>query len=91
MAWLMHTLRGTERAVARLIATAVTANQFGALVSFAYNVGTGNLAASTLRARLNCGDVEGAAGEFPKWRFAGGRVLAGLVRRRAAERALFEA
>jgi len=44
---------------------------------------------STLRMKLNRGDVEGAADEFPKWRKAGGRVLSGLVRRRDAERALF--
>ena len=90
MAWLMNTLKRTEYAVDRLITLPLTDNQFGALVSFTYNVGPGNLAASTLRARLNRGDTQGAADEFPKWRFAAGKVLAGLVRRRAAERALFE-
>ena len=49
-----------------------------------------NLAASTLRAKLNRGETTNAAEEFPKWRFAEGKVLAGLVRRRAAERILFE-
>ena len=44
---------------------------------------------STLRMKLNRGEYLGAADEFPKWRRAGGRILAGLVRRRAAERALF--
>ena len=90
MAWLMTTLKRTERAVGRLIAVPLTDNQFGALASFTYNVGSGNLAASTLRAKLNRGDVQGAAEEFPKWRFAKSKVLAGLVKRRAAERALFE-
>ena len=89
-AWLMTTLKRTERAVDRLIAVALSENQFGALVSFTYNVGSGNLAASTLRAKLNRGDYQGAAEEFPKWRLAKGKVLAGLVRRRAAEQALFE-
>ncbi|MEG9884164.1 MAG: lysozyme [Hyphomicrobiales bacterium] len=90
MAWLMTTLEHTEYAVDRLIAPPLTDNQFGALVSFTYNVGSGNLKASTLRARLNRGDTQGAAAEFPKWRFAKGKVLSGLIRRRAAERALFE-
>ena len=54
-------------------------------------VGLGNLQASTLRAKLNRGEYEGAANEFPKWRKAGGRVLAGLVRRRADEKNLFMA
>ena len=90
MAWLMTTLKRTECAVDRLILVPLADNQFGALVSFTYNVGSGNLAASTLRAKLNRGDTQGAAAEFPKWRCAKGKVLAGLVRRRAAERALFE-
>jgi len=42
-----------------------------------------------MRMMLNRGDVFGAANELPKWRRAGGRVLRGLVRRRAVERALF--
>ena len=89
MGWMRHELGRTEYDVARLIDAPLTDNQFGALVSFTYNLGSGNLAASTLRQRLNRGDHAGAAGEFPKWRLAGGRVLRGLVRRRAAERALF--
>ena len=44
---------------------------------------------STLRSKLNRGDRDGAADEFPKWRRAGGRILAGLVRRREMERQLF--
>lgn len=90
MVWLMTTLEHTERAVDRLILVPLAENQFGALVSFTYNVGSGNFAASTLRAKLNRGDYECAANEFPKWRFAKGKVLTGLVRRRAAERSLFE-
>ena len=78
-----------EGAVRRLIKTPLTVNQFSAICSWGFNVGSGNVQNSTLRMKLNRGDVEGAADEFPKWRKAGGRVLAGLVRRRAAERALF--
>jgi lysozyme len=62
---------------------------FAALVSFAFNVGLGNLQASTLRMKYNRGDFEGAADEFLKWRKSNGVVLAGLVRRRESERALF--
>lgn len=78
-----------ENAVKRLIKTPLTVNQFSAICSWGFNVGSGNVQNSTLRMKLNRGDVEGAADEFPKWRKAGGRVLAGLVRRRVAERALF--
>lgn len=58
-----------------------------AMVSFAFNVGLGNLQSSTLRMKYNRG--ESAADEFLKWNKAGGKILAGLTRRRAAERALF--
>mgnify|MGYP003634886407 CR=1 FL=1 len=60
-----------------------------ALASFTFNLGSGRLQSSTLRAKTNRLDYEGAADEFPKWRKAGGRVLAGLVRRRAEERRLW--
>ena len=60
-----------------------------AMVSFAFNVGLGNLQSSTLRMKYNRGDNSGAADEFLKWTKAGGKVLNGLVRRREAERALF--
>lgn len=67
----------------------VSANQLGALVSFAYNLGIGALAKSTLLKKHLAGDYTGAAREFPKWKFGGGRVLPGLVKRRAAEVALY--
>lgn len=75
--------------VERLVLVDLTDNQFAALVSFAYNVGLGALAGSTLLRKLNAGDYEGAADQFPRWNKGGGRVLPGLVRRRAAERDLF--
>ena len=61
--------------------------QFDALVSFHYN--TGAIATATLTRRHRAGDFAGAAEEFARWKFAGGRVLNGLVRRRAAEAALY--
>ena len=66
-----------------------TQSQFDAMVSFAYNVGVGNLASSTLLRKHKAGDFKGAAAEFARWNKAAGRVLPGLTRRRAAESALY--
>lgn len=67
----------------------MTQGQFDALVSFAFNLGIGALAKSTLLKKHLAGDYAGAAREFAKWKFGGGRVLPGLVKRRAAEVALY--
>ena len=76
--------------VAELLGDAPTGrNQFDALVSLAYNIGTGALSTSTLLRMHLAGDHAGAAEQFGRWNLAGGRVLAGLVRRRAAEAALY--
>jgi GH24 family phage-related lysozyme (muramidase) len=64
-----------------------TQAQFDALVSFHYN--TGAIARATLTKRHIAGDYQGAASEFARWTRAGGRVLKGLVRRRAAEAELY--
>ena len=88
-ALLLRDLESSEGWVSRLIKTALTENQFSALVSFTFNLGAGSLQRSTLRMKLNRSEYQSAADEFPKWRMAGGRVLAGLVRRRASERKLF--
>ncbi len=79
-----------ERGVVRLCPAAV-GNQgiFDSLVSFAFNVGLGNLQRSSLRMKTNRGELEEAADEFLKWTKAGGRVLPGLVKRRNDERALY--
>ncbi|PVI03779.1 glycoside hydrolase family 24 protein [Periconia macrospinosa] len=65
-------------------------NQFGALVSFSFNVGNANFASSTLLRRLNAGEDELTVieEELPKWNKAGGQVLPGLTRRRNTEIAL---
>lgn len=78
-----------EKGVMGLVKVAVNQNQFDALVDFAYNLGVKALEGSTLMKKLNAGDYAGAADEFPKWNKAGGKVLNGLVKRRAAERSLF--
>ena len=69
---------------------ALTMNQRVALMDFIYNVGSGNFRSSTLLRHLNAGDYASAADEFIKWNHAGGKVLAGLVKRREAETLLFE-
>lgn len=67
----------------------LSANQFSAVLSLAFNVGGRAFANSTLVRKLNAGDTAGAAREFARWRKAGGRVVPGLVKRRADERELF--
>ncbi len=79
-----------EDQVLRLVKVPLTQGQLDALVSFTYNLGAENLSNSTLLRLLNEGDYKGAAAQFDRWTKAGGKVLPGLVRRRAAERALFE-
>ncbi|APG16281.1 lysozyme [Kosakonia radicincitans] len=81
----------TERGVHRLVTVDLNQNQFDALVAFAFNVGLGNLQNSTLLRLLNQGQYQEAADQLPRWNKAGGKILAGLTRRRDAERALFMA
>ena len=68
-----------------------TQNQFDAIVCLAYNIGCKAMSGSTLIKLLNAGDVTGAASQFMRWNKAGGVVMAGLTRRRQAERDLFVA
>jgi GH24 family phage-related lysozyme (muramidase) len=78
------------REVADTLGSAPTSQaQFDALVSFHYN--TGAIARAALTRKHVAGDFAGAASEFARWNRAGGRVLPGLVRRRAAEAALYGA
>lgn len=77
--------------VRSLVKVPLNDNQFGALVSFTYNLGAANLKKSTLLKKVNAGDFAGAQAEFAKWNRAGGQVLKGLTRRRVAEAALFGA
>lgn len=76
--------------VRRLVAVPIDPSEFGALVSFVFNVGEGAFAKSTLLRRLNASDYAGAAREFGRWVYSRGLRLGGLVKRRAAERAVFE-
>lgn len=84
--WLQDDLLVFEDGVSSVAAVPLTDNQFAALVSFSFNLGLGRLGGSTLLRLLNAGDYDGAADEIPRWTSGG---MPGLVRRRAAERALF--
>jgi len=77
-----------EQAVLRLVPCKLTQSQFDSLVSFAYNLGSGSLRASTLRKKVIKGDPT-APDEFPRWSYASGKFIRGLHRRRMAERNLF--
>ncbi|UGV23816.1 endolysin [Hafnia phage Pocitis76] len=78
-----------EAGVHGLVTVQLNQNQYDALVDFAYNLGVNALKGSTLLKKLNTGDYAGAANEFTKWNKAGGKELAGLTRRREAEKSLF--
>jgi len=82
-------VRKFELGVARYINVELTQNQFDALVSFAFNLGLGTLQRSTLRAKLNRGDKNGAIKSLLKYNKAGGKVLKGLDTRRKDEANLF--
>lgn len=67
----------------------LTQKEYDMLVDFAFNVGLGNFRSSTLLKKLNAGDKQGAADEFPKWNKGAGKVMKGLQRRRYVNRAVF--
>jgi lysozyme len=69
----------------------ISQSEFDAMVDFCFNAGRGNFVQSTLLRKVNSGDFKGAAAQFALWVHAGGEVVAGLLRRRNAEAALFVA
>jgi GH24 family phage-related lysozyme (muramidase) len=83
-------LKQFEAAVNDAVNVTLTQNQFDACVSLAYNIGAGAFQSSTLVKKLNQKDYAGAAEQFLRWNKSGGRVLNGLVKRREAEKELFE-
>lgn len=93
-ALLAADLIDTAREVLALAGRPLETGQFGALISFAFNAGSGNLAKSTLLKKLQAGDIAGAADQFLVWNKARDKngvmvELKGLTRRRKAERAMF--
>ena len=87
--YLQHDLKSFEKTVNDSVKVPLSQNQFDALVSLSYNIGSGAFKSSTLLKKLNAKDYAGAADQFLVWNKGGGKVLKGLVRRRNAERALF--
>lgn len=88
-ALLRTDLKKYQDCVVKAVKVPLSQRQFDALVCFAYNVGCGALQGSTLLKRLNGGHYARAANHLLDWDKAGGRTLAGLTRRRKAERQLF--
>ena len=89
-AFLIEDLEEFEDHVQRLVEVDLSQDQFDALVSWTFNLGYGNLAASTLLAKLNDGLYDEVPEQIKRWTRAGGRVLDGLVKRRNAEALLWE-
>lgn len=94
-AWLVEDVEEAEDAVKKWVDVPLVQDQFDALVSFVFNVGPGKpglnkgFYSSTMRRLLNQSDYIGASNEFPRWNKDNGKVVAGLTRRREAERRLF--
>ena len=86
---LVIDLQNSEYTVNKLVKAPLNQNQFDSLVSFVFNVGSGNFQKSTLLKKLNKKDYAGAANEFQKWIYANKKVSNGLKRRREAEKRLF--
>lgn len=88
---LFEDLVDAAKAVDELVDVELTQNQYDALTSFVYNVGREAFRQSTMLKLINAGNMKAAALQFPRWTKANGKVLAGLVNRRAKEKELFEA
>lgn len=78
-----------EQQVQEVVTAFLSDQQLGALTSFVFNLGIGQLKASTLLKKLNQNDYKGAGDEFRKWIYSNGKILPGLVKRREMERMVF--
>ena len=86
---LSRDIQASADAVNSLVIVVLTQNEFDALVDFTYNVGIHNFATSGLLSLLNTGRFDEAAAHFDLWDHSGGKVVAGLLRRRQDETNLF--
>ena len=86
---LLSELEEYEGYIENMVTVPLTQNQFDALVVWVYNLGPTNFKNSTLLKELNAGNYNAAGQEITRWNKAGGKVLAGLVKRREAEAELF--
>lgn len=87
--YMRHDLMEFEHTVNSSVKVPLNQNQFDALVSLAYNIGSSAFKSSTLVKKLNTGDYQGAADQFNVWVNAGGKRMQGLVNRRDREKLLF--
>lgn len=87
--YMQHDLKKFEQTVNSAVNIPINQNQFDALVSLAYNIGTNAFKNSTLVKQLNDGNYKAAANQFDLWVNAGGKRMQGLVNRRTVEKALF--
>lgn len=87
--WLLDDVQDAANAVNQMVKIGLTQEEFDALVDFIFNLGIGNFQHSTLLADLNANDIQGVIDQFDKWDLCDGTVVAGLLRRRDAEKALF--
>lgn len=88
-AWMERELRRVSGVVERLVKVPLTDNQHGALVSFAYNIGDGAFAESTLLRKLNAGEYDAVPAQLARWKYNDGKVMEGLINRRASEAGLW--
>ena len=89
-AHLIEDLEEFEGYVNDMVEIALKQHEFDAIVAWTFNLGPGNLKESTLLNRLNYGPLSDVPAQIQRWTRAGGQVLEGLVKRRAAEAALWE-
>jgi len=87
--YMRHDLIEFEHTVNSSVKVPLNQNQFDALVSLAYNIGSSAFKSSTLVKKLNSGDYKGSADQFNVWVNAGGKRIQGLVNRRDREKLLF--
>lgn len=87
--YMRHDLIEFEHTVNSSVKVPLNQNQFDALVSLAYNIGSNAFKSSTLVKKLNTGDYQGAADQFNVWVNAGGKRMQGLANRRDKEKLLF--
>ena len=88
-AWLETELARVSGVVASLVKVPTTDNQHGALTSLTYNIGDGAFSTSTLLKKLNAGDYAAVPAQMARWNKNDGKVMDGLVNRRAAEAGLW--
>lgn len=88
-ALLHEDIKRIEKNIGAMVKISLSQNQFDALVSFCYNVGTRAFERSTMLRRINENNLSLAATEFDRWVYVNGKTLGGLIKRRKAEKTLF--